>query len=104
MERAIGAPVIASAIVSIPLTSHSRSLPTASPPVPYVSQHQPRTFYSEPDVIIDQEPVTELIESNQPESSRISSSTVDYSYLHNPSPHQVFEDILRKPYKVITTV
>ena len=54
--------------------------------MPYVSQHQPRTFYSEPNVIIDQEPVTELIASNQPESSRISSSTVDYSCLHNPSP------------------
>jgi hypothetical protein len=86
MERAIGAPVIASAIVPIPPTSHSGSLPTASQSVPYVSQHQPRTFYSEPDVIIDQEPVTELIASNQPESSRISSSTVDYSCLHNPSP------------------
>lgn len=67
-----------------PPTSHNGSLPTASQPVPYVSQHQSRTFYS--DVIIDQEPVTELIASNQPESSRISSSTVDYSCLHNPSP------------------
>jgi hypothetical protein len=76
MERAIGAPVIASAIVPIPPTSHSGSLPTASQPVPYVSQHQPRTFYSEPEVTIDQEPVTELITSNQPESSRISSSTI----------------------------
>ena len=69
-ERAIGAPVISTATVPIPLPTYTGVLPSASLPVPFVSHHLPITFDSEPEAPLDQGHIYELTE-NVPESSSI---------------------------------